>query len=205
MKKLQIDALVILWIAVWFPLLKPLLVSTTLSQLVATCAIFCIAILLLILSKQQILLPRACFFFLGLFAILFVSGMYYASPLQRLFSDSFRYLFFGVFVAIGYSSQITETRLAASLKKLCIYQVLFSCLVFIPQSYFFLDFFKGRLSNDELFFHFFRFSGTLGYPTEFGCFLLIPLIHLTEQRKLFSTLPNILVALTCKRWSFSER
>ena len=73
----------------------------------------------------------------------------------------------------------------------------FSGLVFILQSYFFLDFFKGRLSNDELFFHFFRFSGTLGYPTEFGCFLLIPLIHLTEQRKLFSTLPNILVALTC--------
>ena len=197
MKKIKTDALVILWVAVWFPLLKPFLVSTTLSQLVATFIILCIATLLLVLSKKQVLVPKASFFFLFLSLIIFTTGMYYGSPLQRLFSDSFRYLFFGIFVAIGYSSQINETKLATSLQKLCLYQVIFSCLVLLPPTYFFLDLFKGRLSDDELFFHFFRFSGSLGYPTEFGCFLLIPLIHLTEQRKLFSSAQNIIFTLVC--------
>lgn len=196
-RKIHVDGLLVLWIAIWFPLLKPLLISTTLSQFFAVSSLILITTLLVILSKQRIYLPFATFFFLFLFLIIFAASLYYYSPLQRLVSDSFRYLFFGFFVSIGYSLRVSEGKLENFLQKISLHQIIFSFLVFIPAIYPFLDLFKGRLSSDEIFFHFTRFSGSLGYPTEFGCFLLIPLIHLAHTGNLFSSKSNIFFTVVC--------
>ena len=68
-----------------------------------------------------------------------------------------------------------------SIKIISIFQVIFSTLVFIPILHPFIDFFKGRLSDDSLQFHFYRFSGSLGYPTEFGCFLVLCFMLIVEK------------------------
>ncbi|WP_041590085.1 hypothetical protein [Teredinibacter turnerae] len=50
--------------------------------------------------------------------------------------------------------------------------VLFSYLVFYPAAYPLVDLYKARQSTAENPFHFFRFSGTLGYPGGFGYWLV---------------------------------
>lgn len=50
--------------------------------------------------------------------------------------------------------------------------IFFSFLVFVPPLHPFIDVFKARPSSGNLF-HFFRFSGTLGYPGGFGYWLTL--------------------------------
>ena len=47
--------------------------------------------------------------------------------------------------------------------------------MYFPQLHAFIDLFKARLSSDDLTFHFMRFSGALGFPSEFSFFLLLAL------------------------------
>ena len=197
MMGVKFNSLSILSLAIWFPFFKPILNNTTLSQLLATLVITLFVFALILVSKKNIIVPNSSWFFFIVFFYILILSVYFGSPVFRLFSDSFRYLIFGFFVAVGYSWRVSAGVLENFLRRICVYQVIFSIMVFIPSTYFIIDHFKGRLSSDELIFHFYRFSGSLGYPTEFGCFLLIPLIHLTEQRALFNSWKNIFLVFVC--------
>ena len=54
---------------------------------------------------------------------------------------------------------------------LAIFQILFSGLVYVEGAWPLVDLFKGRMSNDEIIYHFFRWSGTFVYPSDFTFFL----------------------------------
>lgn len=62
-------------------------------------------------------------------------------------------------------------RLVNTVFAICIAQVAFSSLVHIPAAHPFVDFFKGRPSTDLDARHFYRWSGTFGYPSDFSFFL----------------------------------
>lgn len=59
---------------------------------------------------------------------------------------------------------------------LMVVQVVFSFFVFIPEAWPIVDLYKGRLSTDLVQFHFFRFSGMLGYPSDFSFYLIFALL-----------------------------
>jgi hypothetical protein len=52
-------------------------------------------------------------------------------------------------------------------------QIGFSALVYVPSMSPLQDVFKGRLSNDPVLFHHFRWSGTLAWPSDFSFFLSV--------------------------------
>ena len=53
--------------------------------------------------------------------------------------------------------------------------VAFSYLVFFPPAYSFIDIYKARQSVESNSFHFYRFSGTLGFPGGFGYWVVLVL------------------------------
>jgi hypothetical protein len=53
----------------------------------------------------------------------------------------------------------------------CLIQILFSCFVYFSSLWPLVDLYKGRLSNDPIIMHFYRWSGTFGYPSDFSFFL----------------------------------
>lgn len=58
----------------------------------------------------------------------------------------------------------------------CVLQVIFSCLIFIPSLHDFVDLFKGRQSVNAFNTHFFRFSGSMGFPSLFGIWIGLSII-----------------------------
>jgi len=54
---------------------------------------------------------------------------------------------------------------------LLIFQIIFSSFVFIRELWPLVDIYKGRMSTDKVFFHFLRFSGTFGYPSDFSFYI----------------------------------
>jgi hypothetical protein len=59
--------------------------------------------------------------------------------------------------------------------------VLFSGFVLFNWAWPLVDLYKGRLSDDPLPFHFLRASGFSGFPTDFGCLLVLILLLLRAQ------------------------
>lgn len=57
------------------------------------------------------------------------------------------------------------------LMAIAVVQVVFSFLVYVPAAWPLVDLYKGRTSGDVVLFHFFRWSGTSGYPSDFAFFL----------------------------------
>jgi len=53
----------------------------------------------------------------------------------------------------------------------CLIQIVFSAFVYFPALWGISDIYKGRMSNDVVVFHFFRWSGTYGYPSDFAFYL----------------------------------
>lgn len=114
-------------------------------------------------------------------------GLVAGGSITRSLSDGTRFLFLSIYISAGYLFAISEARSQrAAIRILTTYliaSVLFSTLVYFPSLYPMLDLFKGRLSNDELQFHFFRFSGFSGFPTDFGALLALGLcLILCDER-----------------------
>lgn len=126
------------------------------------------------------------------FIIIFLSSVLYDAPLIRTLSDSGRLLLFGVFVHFGFLYQkhfkCKHEEIAQTIIYLGVISVIFSSLVFFEFSYPFIDLFKGRQSTEEYLFHFYRFSGFHGYPTDFSVFLnfCILLVYFQFERGVYS-------------------
>jgi len=54
---------------------------------------------------------------------------------------------------------------------ICLIQLIFSAFVYFPALWEIADIYKGRMSDDSVAFHFFRWSGTYGYPSDFAFYL----------------------------------
>ena len=120
--------------------------------------------------------------------IIFYTGMMAGGSLQRSLSDSIRLIFFMIYFAVGAiyanKSYFNEVVLIKLILYYCMISVFFSLVVYIPSLHFIADIFKGRLSNDALSFHFFRFSGFSGFPTDLGALLTLGICLLLYERSL---------------------
>jgi len=85
------------------------------------------------------------------------------------------YLVFFIFPLVLPLSEKESNRLFAFLLFLLVIQVGISALVFWPQAWPFLDLYKGRGSGDLSPLQFYRFSGTFGFPGNFGLYLVLGL------------------------------
>jgi hypothetical protein len=105
--------------------------------------------------------------------LLLFSSMFFGIEVNRAFSDTARFILFIFFVSLGYGADLHRDRFSQLIVNIGVVQVIFSTLVFLPGIAQVIDFFKARMSTDDVPFHYFRFSGSLGFPTEFSLFLVL--------------------------------
>lgn len=96
------------------------------------------------------------------------------------------YLLYFLLPVIVFLDTKSLEKLFAFLLWILLFQVLFSTLVFLPETWWLVDFYKGRMSTDDVIFHFYRFSGTFGYPSDFSFYLLFFMLFIC-----FSLLGNV--------------
>lgn len=168
-------------LGLYWPMLVPLTRNFTASQVIFALTLSSAALFLIVYCRM--LRQRDVFHIIaiGIVISVFISliGLAAGGSIQRSLSDGSRFAFLGVYVAAGYAFALREgraERIAVNLfLTFIIASVLFSALVYLPQMHPLLDLFKGRMSNDDLPFHFFRFSGFSGFPTDFGAALALGL------------------------------
>jgi hypothetical protein len=120
--------------------------------------------------------------------MIFYLGFFSGGSLQRSLSDSSRLVFFFFYFAVGsvYASKpyFDENALIKVILVYCILSIIFSLLVYFPFLHPLVNLFKGRLSDDILQFHFFRFSGFSGFPTDLGALLTLGICILLYVRRI---------------------
>ena len=147
---------------------EPVLVISLLGSL------FCIAFHSNRLNKKHFLV----FTFSYIVSLLFYCILLIYMPANFVIKDffeAFKPLIYGLIFISGMliSKDLGEEKIIKYILAAVVFSVIFSSLVFIPQTYSFLDLYKGRTSDAAYNFHFFRFSGSLGYPGGFGYWLVL--------------------------------
>lgn len=172
----------LLVIAIFFPFFKNLFISTSTAQIFAVISLLLISASIIFIKQiKPLKVPDFAIIYFFVFVLILFGSLYFESPFQRALSDSLRYFIFAWFVIVGYNfSSFKDKEFMKLIFYLSFIQVLVSFLVFFEPLHPLVDPFKGRISSGALSFHFYRFSGTLGFPTEFGCFLFLPIMHLVR-------------------------
>ncbi len=116
----------------------------------------------------------------GVFSVAFLLVLIVYLPKSFLIKDlveCFKPLIYSVIFASGFhlSAQYSQESVIKFILVAGVCSVAFSYLVFVPQAYPLVDMYKARQSTDANTFHFFRFSGTLGFPGGFGYWLVLVL------------------------------
>jgi len=183
-------------------MLVPLTQSFTLSQIVFALVFSLVGIGLFIRHglrfDTRVLQFTGILFFLAV--LISVVGLLAQGGLQRSLSDGTRWIFLAIYILVGYEAGkrlVTEAFLIRALKYYAIFSVVFSMLVFVDPLHGLVDLFKGRMSNDTLPFHFYRFSGFSGFPTDLGSVLtlIFCLIVVDIRQQYFSNKEKLLVML----------
>lgn len=174
-------------LGMYWPFLFSLTGSFTISQ--GLFAILFSGLSIFFLSRERDKKLLFLFFSVIVLSItIFYTGMMAGGSLQRSLSDSIRLIFFMIYFAVGAiyanKSYFNEVVLIKLILYYCMISVFFSLIVYIPSLHFIVDLFKGRLSNDVLQFHFFRFSGFSGFPTDLGALLTLGICILLYERSL---------------------
>lgn len=87
------------------------------------------------------------------------------------FADFTRPFVYLLYFSIPLFYPITDTelnKLFNFILKLLLLSIVFSAFVYIPFTYPLVDLYKGRMSTDAVIMHFYRWSGTFGYPSDFA-------------------------------------
>lgn len=191
-----------LWVACFWPLLINVTGSASQSQIIFVSIFFTFAVLVM-LSKPVVYVPyRYVLPILFTAIVLLLSSLVNQLSIARVISDVSRFLMLIFFIVFGYNARVECLEsFSKSLLWISLAQIAFSCLVYFSFAWPLLDYFKARLSSDPLPFHFFRFSGALGFPTEFSFFLLIGLaitghrfLHKPSQVALVELIPFTLLS-----------
>lgn len=159
--------------------------------------VFAIFLLYLLALKRPEKFNRGTWLGIILFPLLLssyyiVCTLLYTSELDVAdisdFSRPFVYVIYLVFPLLYPLSEKELDRFLKFFFMLCGFQIAFSALVYFDIFWPLLDLYKGRMSDDPVFFHFFRWSGTFGYPSDFSYYLsffiyyqFFKLIHAPSQ------------------------
>ncbi len=168
------------WLFIYlFPALKWIQGGVGTAQKILHVIIF-IFVVALILIKKPAKPDRQVIFFL--IAYLLVTVSYYILTTLLFTTDlswqdttdftrPFVYL---LYLLIPILYPITGEQLKSLMKffvAICLIQIVFSAFVYFPELWGIVDIYKGRMSDDFVVFHFFRWSGTYGYPSDFAFYL----------------------------------
>ena len=103
-----------------------------------------------------------------------VTYLYVDKITLKGFGDSFRPLIYFIYFIFPLTIRISANDFKKLLKFiviLSVVQIIFSILVYIEPLWPLVDIYKGRVSSDIYYFHFLRWSGTFGYPSDFSFYL----------------------------------
>ena len=166
-----------IWLLVTFFPLLPNSLGAQNAQKIMHLSI--ISILIFVFLCRKVKLPSQFFFFtIIVTSLLFV----YYSSLTLLntyfitaadYSDLIRQFVYLGYILFAFALPLENSdfkTLLSFLKKILIFQIVFSVLVYIPPLWPLVDIFKGRPS-DDMALHFYRWSGTYGYPSDFSFFI----------------------------------
>lgn len=179
----------------YFPLFANVTGSASSSQFVINTifAVLCSLYLSYLVWKRfNIRVPSEVLVILSAACIILIISIALQSPVSRLASDVGRLLLLAFFFLAGHQignlRLINEEKMARILIAYGVLGVAFSLLIYVEAFWPILDFFKGRRSDDRLFFHFSRASGFSGYPTDFGSMLILTLLvtYFSARRKIIS-------------------
>ena len=145
------------------------------------------AVLFVVFSRHGFGSVEKIVIFHGLvFTVLFSFVLIIHFPVNFLLKDFvevLKPLLYSIIFISGY--RLAKKFSELSIEKTVIYvglgSVVFSTLVFFPALYSIADLYKGRVSGASYNLHFFRFSGTLGYPGGFGYWLVLPTLVLVSH------------------------
>ncbi|WP_406667113.1 O-antigen ligase family protein [Gallaecimonas sp. GXIMD1310] len=126
-------------------------------------------------DKNRKHIIQSLFYFFSV-SIYFVAVVFFISPNPSVsdFSDFFRPFVYFLYFSIPLIFPIRQNeinKLFAFLLWSVLIQILFSAFVYIKALWPIVDVFKGRMSDDIIQYHFFRWSGTFVYPSDFSFFL----------------------------------
>ncbi len=168
------------WLFIYlFPAMKWVQGGVGTAQKILHVIVFFI-VLILILIKKPAKPDRQVVFFLLPFSLITVSyyiltTLVFTSNLgwqdTTDFTRPFVYLLY-LFIPLLYP--ISGNQLKSLMKffvVICLIQLAFSAFVYFPALWGIVDIYKGRMSDDFVVFHFFRWSGTYGYPSDFAFYL----------------------------------
>lgn len=190
--------------------------ESNVTQLYLHIFIFILFIFILLLFKQRLRYFNVLKYFIGYFILcifyfIIVSLINSVSLSYRDFTDLLRpapYLMYFILPFIFPISLNEYHRFFKIGLVILIFQFVFSTLVYVPFMYPLVDLFKGRDSEDFVLFHFFRWSGLMGYPSDFTFYLSLYfyyflLCFLYNYKKMFSIFILIIVSI-CFVFSLSR-
>lgn len=155
-------------------------VNTAQFALHGTMAVVMIGLIVVVAFRWPVAMPPAP---LAGAVILATAAIGYFALLSSLSSksgsagdiaDVFRPAVYFAYFAFPFLIPIEERRLRRLLFlliALAVFQIAFSALVYFPPAWEIVNIYKGRTSEDFLLFHFFRWSGTHAYPSDFAFYL----------------------------------
>ena len=147
-----------------------------------------LSVAVIAIYKKHLNLLIVMLFIKGLFFSAMFLGILILRPSYEFnlkdFIECFKPIVYALILISGYllSKKFTENQTIRFIIVVGILSILFSCLVYFPFFHSFIDLFKGRPSTELYNFHFFRFSGTFGYPGAFGYWLTLVLSMVLLQK-----------------------
>ncbi len=183
-----------IYLIIFFPIFSNILGGAGNSQFIINILFFIAIFIFLSLKGTNFFDKFHVLFFVYLFAALSILALsyFYGTPLNRTFSDVGRLFLFTGFFHMGFNyvkvKHFDIELLSDVVIKAGLISIIFSSLVFVEYLHPFIDFFKGRQSTEEFTFHFYRFSGFHGYPTDFAVFInfCILLVFSKLEKNLYS-------------------
>lgn len=163
-------------VLIFYPSAKAYTGSTSLSQQIMHLFFASIFIALIIIKKRSISLKveYIFFLFLSLSYFLLLTLITSNNIIIRDLGDPIRPLIYFFYFSLPFFFKINISefkKIFSYLIVLLFFQIAFSTGVYFEFMQPIIDLYKGRMSNDEIPFHYFRWSGTFIYPSDFSFFL----------------------------------
>lgn len=103
-------------------------------------------------------------------------------------SDVIRPFFYFIYFFFGSVLRYTDCFFSKrELYFIIISQIFLSVLVHFPIGYFLVDAFKGRMSGEDFNFHFFRYSGSFVWPSDYSFFMLYIFFYVFLNRTILQS------------------
>jgi O-antigen ligase len=164
------------FLLIFFPSLKQVTLGTSLSQKIMHLFLIIFFVIITLLKKNNIILNKKYLLFIFFILSYTFSITLFTSSniILKDFGDPIRpiiYFIYFIFPMVFILNNEEFKNVFNFIILLLFIQILFSSFVFIDILSPLEDLYKGRMSNDIIPFHYFRWSGTFIYPSDFSFFL----------------------------------